>query len=158
MSCAVQMHKSRDRQGTWVEQSIDGCNLWTSPEHYRCHIIYTKGTQSERISDTVFFKTKFITQPKLTPAGNVVKAIPNLTNALKGTKNIKRIQDIEWLKLLDKLLNNIPRKLTEMLQTPESRVENIQPSQQEEEELTHSTPTPKETSIIPMPTPSVQDN
>jgi hypothetical protein len=59
------MHKSIDRQGTWAEHSIDRWYLGTSPEHYQCHIIYAKGTQSERLSDTVFFKTKFITQPTL---------------------------------------------------------------------------------------------
>jgi hypothetical protein len=100
MGCAVQMHVSRDRQGTWAEHSIDGWYLGTSPEHYQCHIIYTKGTQSKRISDTVFFKTKFITQPTLTPTNTVVNAITNLTNSLKGTRNIEGIQDIEQLNLL----------------------------------------------------------
>ena len=79
MGCAVQMHVSRDRQGTWAEHSIDGWYLGTSPEHYICHIIYTKGTQSKRISDTVFFKTKFITQPTLTPTNTNVNAITNPT-------------------------------------------------------------------------------
>jgi hypothetical protein len=76
---------------------------------------------------------------------------------LKGTRNIKGNQDIELLKLLDDLLNNIPQKLKEPLETPEPRVEDIQPAQQEEEELTHPTPMPEETSIILMPTPRVQD-
>ncbi len=61
------------------------------------------------------------------------------------------------MKLLDKFLNNIPQKLTEPLETPEPRVEYIQPAQQEEEELTHPTPTPEETSIILTPTPRVQE-
>jgi hypothetical protein len=113
MGCAVQMHKRRDRQGTWAKHSIDGWHLRTSPEHYRCHIVYTNGTQSKRISDTVFFKTKFITQPTPAPANTVINAITNLTNALKGTRNVEGIQDIKQLKLLDKLLNNIPQKLTD---------------------------------------------
>jgi hypothetical protein len=129
MGCTVHMRESRDRQGTWAGHSINGWYLGTSPEHYRCHIIYTKGTQSKRISDTVFLKTKFITQPTLTPANTVVNAITNLTNALKGTRNVKGIQDIEQLKLLDNL-NNIPQKIKEILETPEPRVEDIQPAQQ----------------------------
>jgi hypothetical protein len=44
MGCAVQMHKSRDRQGTWGEHSINGWYLGTSPHHSRYHIIYTKGS------------------------------------------------------------------------------------------------------------------
>ncbi len=43
------------------------------------------------------------------------------------------------------------------METPETRVEDIQPAQQVEEELTHPTPMPEETSIILTPTPRVQD-
>jgi hypothetical protein len=78
------------------------------------HYLHKKHT-SERISDKVFLKTKFILQPTLTPTDTIVNAITNLTNALKGTRNIEGIQDIGRLKLLDELLNNIPQKLTEPL-------------------------------------------
>jgi hypothetical protein len=61
------------------------------------------------------------------------------------------------LKPLDELLNNIHQKLTELSETPEPRVEDIQPAQQEDEELTHSTPLPEDTFRIPMPAPRVQD-
>ncbi len=114
LGCAVQMHESRDRWGTWAKHFINGWYLGTSPEHYQSYIIYTIGTQSERISDTVFFKTKFITQPTLTPADNIVKAIADLTNTLKGTRNTEGIQEIKQLKQLDNLLNNIPQTITEM--------------------------------------------
>jgi hypothetical protein len=114
LGCAVQMHKSQDRHGTWAQHSINGWYLGTSPEHYRSYIIHTKGKQSERISDTVFFKTKFITQPTLTPADSIDKAIAYLTNVLKGMRNKERIQEIEQLKQLDNILNNIPQTITEM--------------------------------------------
>ena len=73
-----------------------------------------KKTKSETISDTVFFKHKYITQPTLTPVNTVVKAIDDLTCALKGTRNTQGMQQIERLKMIDKLLNKIPSKLTEM--------------------------------------------
>ncbi len=166
MGYAVQMHKSRDRWCTWVEHYIDGWYLRTSPKHYRCHIIYTKGTQSERISETVFFKTKCMTQPTLTPANNIVKAIANFTNALKGTRNVEGMQEIGLLKQLDKLLNNIPQKLSETSEPPtpthqempESRVEDNIQTTQWEEEITHSVPnTPKKTIATPPPAPRVME-
>jgi hypothetical protein len=98
----------------------------------------------------------FITQPTLTPTNTIINAITNLANALKGTRNIKGIQ-VERLKLLGKLLNNIPQKLTEPLETPAPRVEDIQPAQQEQEELTHPILMTEETSIILAPTPRVQE-
>jgi hypothetical protein len=84
---------------------------------------------SERISDTVFFKHKYITQPTLTPVDTVVRAIDDLTCALKGARNTHGMQQIERLKMIDKLLNKIPSNPTEMLdpstKTPIPRVENI---------------------------------
>jgi hypothetical protein len=36
-----------------------------------------------------------MTQPTLTPANTIVNSITNLTNALKGTRKVEGIQDIE---------------------------------------------------------------
>jgi hypothetical protein len=67
-----------------------------------------KKTRSERISDTVFFKHKYITHLTVTPADTIVKALDDLTNALKGRKNVKAEAQIEALEKIDELLNNIP--------------------------------------------------
>jgi hypothetical protein len=97
LGCAVQLFKSRDQQGTWAEHATNGWYIGTSTEHYQCHRIYVKKTRSERISDTVFFKHKYITQPTLTPADTIVKAINDLTHALKGKRKQKGISQIEAL-------------------------------------------------------------
>jgi hypothetical protein len=91
MGCAVQLFESRDRCGTWAEHATDGWCIGTSTEHYRCNRIYVKKTKSKRISDTVNFKHKYITQPTLTQADTKVKVIDDLTHALKGRKNTKGI-------------------------------------------------------------------
>jgi hypothetical protein len=108
MGCAVQLHQSSTRQASWAENSIDGWYLQTSPEHCQCHEIYLKQTKSERVSDTVFFKTKYITQPTITPADIITKALNDLTQALKGKNNVKGLVQIEALKKLDDILNNTP--------------------------------------------------
>jgi hypothetical protein len=46
-------------------------------------------TKSENVSDTVFFKTKYITQPTMTPADIIIKALNDLRQALKGKNNVK---------------------------------------------------------------------
>jgi hypothetical protein len=84
MGCAVQLHQSSTKQASWAENLIDGWYLQTSPEHYQCHVIYVKQTKRERVSDTVFFKTKHITQLTMTPADIITKALNDLTQALKG--------------------------------------------------------------------------
>jgi hypothetical protein len=112
LRCAVQPFESRDQQGTWAEHTTNGWYIGTSTEHYQCHKIYVKKTRSERISDTVFFKHKYITQPTLTTADTIVKAINNLTHALKGWRNQQEIAQIKALEKNDKILNNMPRTNT----------------------------------------------
>ncbi len=97
MGCAVQIHKSSEQQGTWAAITIDGRYLQTSPEHYQCHCIYVKKTKSERISDTVFFKHRYLTHPTGTPVDTIIKALGDLTQALKGRRNMKGIEQIKAL-------------------------------------------------------------
>ena len=108
MGCAVNLYQSSERRSSWAANAIDGWYLQTSPEHYRCHVIYVKQTKSERVSDTVFFKTKFITQPTLTPADTITKALNDLTQALKGKHNHKGLEQIDALKRLETILTDTP--------------------------------------------------
>jgi hypothetical protein len=146
--------------GVW----IDGWYLGPSQEQYQCCIIHVKKTRSKRISDTVFFKHKYITQPTLTPVNTVVKAIDDLTSALKGARNVKGMQQIERLKKIDKLLNNIPINLADMsdppsatqMNTPLPRVENIRP--RPSPQTAQSLPPIKESSeTMSEPAPRVQN-
>ncbi len=109
LGCAVQLYKNNTRCRTWAEHSTDGWYLGTSND-YRCHKIYVKKTRAKRISDTVFFKHKYITQPTLMQVDTIVKALNDLTHALKGRKNVKGNAQIKALEKIDKLLNNIPKK------------------------------------------------
>jgi hypothetical protein len=150
MGCAVQIHQGSERRASWAANAIDGWYLQTSPEHYRCHVIYVKQTKSERVSDTVFFKTKYITQPTLTRADIVTKALNELTQALKGKNNEKGLAQIEALKRLDAILTNEPEAATEVPtpQITERRVTFDEtanaPSETEPRE---ETPTPRVTAL-----------
>jgi hypothetical protein len=92
MGCVVQLHQSSERQAIWAANLIDGWYLQTSPEHYQCHVIYVKQMKSERVSDTEFFKMKYITQPTVTPADTIINALNNSTQALKGKNNAKGLE------------------------------------------------------------------
>jgi hypothetical protein len=90
LGCTAQMHKAPTKCNTWAENTIQ-----TLPKHYQCHIIYTKKTRSMRISDAVWFKHKYITQSTLTPVDTIVKALNDLTQALKGKSNLEGLHQIE---------------------------------------------------------------
>jgi hypothetical protein len=112
MGCTVQVHENSEQRGTWAANSSDGWYLHTSPEHYRCHVIYSKSTRSKRVSDTVHFKHKYIPEPTLTPEDTIVKALNDLTQALKEWRNKKGIEEMDTLQQIDELLNKILAKPT----------------------------------------------
>ncbi len=58
-------------------------------EHHRCLHVYIVKTRATRISDLVFFKHQYITNPQLTPETLVLKATLELTSAFKGTVSRK---------------------------------------------------------------------
>ena len=60
----------------------------------------------------VHFKHKHITTPTLTPEDSIVKALNDLTHALKKQQNTKGIVEIEALQKIDQLLNKIPTPTT----------------------------------------------
>ncbi len=74
-------HMSSKCSGQMVLTNIS----WTLVVPY-CHV---KSTRSERVSDTVHFKHKNITQPTITPEDTIVKALNDLTQALKERRNTK---------------------------------------------------------------------
>ncbi len=154
MGCAVQVHKSNERRGTWADTAIDGWYLQTSPKHYHCHIVYVKNTRSKRVSDTVHFKHKYITQPTLTPEDTIVKAIDDLTHALKESRNTKGILQIKALLKMDELFN---KQLTSTAKATEPPQE-IQPRPRvtfaESSKPPQEIPTPR-VAIEKMPNPRV---
>ena len=84
MGCEVQVHEKTDKRGTWAYHSVDGWYLNTSPEHYRVHNCHIKSTKQERLSDTVQFRHKHITNPELSPQDKIMQAIATCQAALKG--------------------------------------------------------------------------
>ena len=95
------MLEKTDKRGTWAYHSVDGWYLFTSPEHYRTHNCHIKHTKSERLSDTVQFQHKRITNPTITHADKVMHALADYVKALQGmtssTKNSQAAHDLQQI-------------------------------------------------------------
>ncbi len=74
IGCAIQMHVKLDERRSWDTRSEPGFNQGTSMEHHRCFQVYVTRTQAMRVSDTVFFKHLYITNPTISPESHVVAA------------------------------------------------------------------------------------
>ena len=112
LGCPVQVHEPPANRRTYAFHSKLGWNLGVSLEHYRCSRTWVKATQAERISETVFFKHKYITNPSVTHADVVVKAAQDLRQALMKKANKKGEDRLRGLQALSEIFlemaNNEP--------------------------------------------------
>jgi hypothetical protein len=76
---------------------MDGWYLATSPEHYHIHNCHVKATQAKRLTDTIQFKHKNITNPTISPQDKIMQALANCTTALNGMMNGNANQQIAEL-------------------------------------------------------------
>ena len=84
IGCAIQTHVKPDNHLSWDTRSEPGFNLGTLMEHHCCFRVYVTRTRATRISNTVFFKHQYITNPTISPESHVVAAAQQLATALKG--------------------------------------------------------------------------
>jgi hypothetical protein len=84
IGCAVQVHVKPKNRWAWDTHTKAGFNLGTSMEHHRCFKIHVTKTRATRVSDTVFFKHQYITNPTVSAESLVVAAAQQLTSTLKG--------------------------------------------------------------------------
>ncbi len=68
--------------------------------------VYIVKTRAKRVSNAVFFKHQYITNPQLTPETLVMKAAAEFTSALKGTV-LRDAETAEALAKVGKLFQKI---------------------------------------------------
>jgi hypothetical protein len=74
LGCAVMAHvKPKNRQSCDFHADTR-FNIGMAMEHHQCFHIYIMKTRATRISDTVFFKNQYITNPQVTPKTLIIKA------------------------------------------------------------------------------------
>ncbi len=84
MGCNTQVHEKTDKQGTWAFNLVDRWYLFTSPDHYRAHNCHVKHTKSKRLSNTMQFQHKCITNPSITHANKVIHTLADCVKAIQG--------------------------------------------------------------------------
>jgi hypothetical protein len=90
LGCAVMAHVKPKSQQTWDIHADTGFNIGTAMEHHQCFHIYIVKTRAIKVSDTVFFKHQYITNPPVTTKTLVIKGVSELTSALNSlpTKSV----------------------------------------------------------------------
>ena len=108
LGCAVQVHEKPNKCKSWDPHSSDGWYIGTSDEHYRCFRIYKKETKTEIISDTVYFRHKYITMPTVTKADEVIRAARDLSKAIRtNSPSQSQATNYEDLKKISKIFDEV---------------------------------------------------
>ncbi len=99
MGCEAQVHEKINKRGTWAYHLVDGWYLFTSPEHYRTHNCHIKHTKSKRLSNTVQFLHKRITNPSITHTDKVMHTLAECIKPIQGmtgkARNSQAAQDLQ---------------------------------------------------------------
>eukprot|EP00984_Skeletonema_dohrnii_P002295 scaffold797_cov118-Skeletonema_dohrnii-CCMP3373.AAC.10 len=122
MGVKVEVFESTTKRGTWDFHSVEGWYLNTSDEHYRTHNCHIKHTRSERLSNTVKFLHKHITNPTISHADKVMQAITDLRKTIKALEKEEPTAQFEELQLLvdaasNTIINN-PTIMEQQAHTP----------------------------------------
>ncbi len=67
LGCAVMAHIKPKNCSSWDVHGNVGFNIGMAMEHHRCFHVYIVKMRATRISDLVFFKHQYITNPQLMP-------------------------------------------------------------------------------------------
>jgi hypothetical protein len=120
IGCAVQVHVKRKNRWTWDTHTKAGFNLGTSMEHHQCFKVYVAKTRATRVSNTVFFKHQYITNPMISPESLVVAAAQQLTTALKSNIPAGN-KTAEALKKVSKLFTKIAEATAKVAKAKEQQ-------------------------------------
>ena len=123
MECMV--HDKPAKRRSFAQHCTKGWVLSTSPLHYRCWEVWMKETRATRISGTIFFKHKYLTNPAATPADAIVAATNNLRHALTTNRaeQHRSQQSYDDLKRMAAIITNNFRQST--LPPPSEAQRNI---------------------------------
>ena len=118
---SVQVHKKKDKIGTWAYHTVDGWYLDISPEHYRTHRCHIKSTNSERFTDTIHFNHRKLTRPSITHVDKVMAEIANCAKAIKYLGHVRRYKEINQI---IKTTERVVQQKTPIATTPSTKTSN----------------------------------
>ncbi len=115
---AVMAHIKPKKRQSWDLHAATIFNIGEATAHHQCFHIYIVKTRATRISDTLFFKHQYITNPQVTPKTLIIKVALDLTSALKGTV-LCNGKTAEVLQKFSKLFTNLAAAKSELAKAKE---------------------------------------
>jgi hypothetical protein len=93
---------------------MDSWYVGTSDEHYRCQKVFLKETKAERITDTIVFHHRRVTNPLVSSADAIVTAAANLNQTIQDNMKESLMNvDMNELDRLAKIFQEAAQKISE---------------------------------------------
>ena len=114
LGCATQCFVGPTQRLTFGAHSMDSWYIGTSTEHYRCQRVLMKETRAVRITDTIMFHHKHITNPAVSKADAITSAAATLTETIKANMatDLKSV-DMKELERLAKIFEEAAKSVSE---------------------------------------------
>jgi hypothetical protein len=120
-------------------------------------VVFVKTTRKTRVSDTVYFKHKYLTQPTVTQADAIVQAYHDLIHAIKGTAKSNHKVHIDAIQKMQEVMEPQYNQTIESPHVPPPRVQKLEATMHQTPRVQNVTPPqagPSEpTIVIPRPQP-----
>jgi hypothetical protein len=78
----VLVHEKPHTRETWAPHAVEGWSIGPAMHHYRCHRVWIKATQSERIADTLEWFPAVIPMPTGSSSDRILAAAADLAQAI----------------------------------------------------------------------------
>jgi len=118
------VHDKPHRRKSFAQHCTKSFVLGTSTEHYCCWTVWTPVSHTTRISVTVFFKHKYITNPSVAPADAIIAATANLSHILMSNTaaahlNASQLADLTRLHKIIQPTSTIASKTSPLPNPPQ---------------------------------------
>jgi hypothetical protein len=84
LGCETQCFVDPEQRTSFGSHSLDSWHIGSSADHYRAYKVFMRETRAERVTDTIVFKHKKITNPAVSAADVIAATAAKLTDAIKN--------------------------------------------------------------------------
>jgi hypothetical protein len=123
---------------------MDSWSIGVSTKHYRCQKVFMRDTKAERVTDTLVYKHRRITNPGVSAADEIASAASRLTDAIQNNMESKLSSlDMKELERLAEIFNKAAIEMADK-DAKSPRVPSPRVSNNHNKELErHDAPTPR---------------
>jgi hypothetical protein len=137
LGCETQCFVDPEQRTSFGSHSLDSWHIGSSGDHYRAYKVFMRETRAKRVTDTIVFKHKKITNPAVSAADVIAATAAKLTDTIKNNMatNLTSL-DMHELERLADIFQQAAKKVSETdARTPRVATPPRVPTDHEKDQL-----------------------